>query len=50
MKYDICLQVEWLPSAKNVLSDCLLRNDWPGFWKALRQWTNVPFISDDMED
>ena len=50
VKYDVCLLVEWLPSAKNVLSDCLSRDDWPGFREALRQWTNVPFISDDMED
>eukprot|EP00959_Pyramimonas_sp_CCMP1952_P395105 8278424-Pyramimonas_sp.AAC.1 len=47
-KHDVQLQVEWISSSDNYLSDSLSRDDLPGFLAALGVWSGAGSIPDDM--
>eukprot|EP00976_Prorocentrum_cordatum_P021227 433187-Prorocentrum_minimum.AAC.1 len=50
-KHDVQLQVEWISSSDNYLSDSLSRDDLPGFLTALGVWSGADSaVPDDMEE
>jgi hypothetical protein len=50
VRYDIRLDLHYLESKANVLSDTLSRQDWAGFGYAFAEWSGVAHRSVDSED
>lgn len=49
-QHDVVLEVHYIASKSNVLSDCLSRGDEFGFEKALKEWSGVSMLDKDLED